>query len=138
MTKNFIDEKNKLKLENVVLKRSLKKAERDLKNLSDKTTPKGRAHIDSVVRERLSDHFTEAQLDLILNKKQKFSKKWSSKDYQFAMKLKLVSPKALRVLRKSGQLPLPSNSTLKKKFSFMYVTPGYVHASLEYLKKLQV
>ena len=132
----FLEEKKKLKQENLEITRKMKKAERDLKNMSDKTTKKGRNHIDSVVRTRLQDHFTVAQLDLILNKDQKYSKKWSNKDFQFAMKLKLVSPKALKVLRKSGQLPLPSNSTLKKKFSFMYVTPGYVHSSLEYLKRL--
>ena len=132
----FLEEKKKLKLEKLNLQRSLNKANRDLRNLQDKTTAKGKAHMGEMVRERLKNHFSEGTLDLILDKNRKFSKKWSNKDLCFAMLLKMISPKSLKLLRKSNLLPLPANSTLKQKFSFMHVTPGYVDASLEYLKKL--
>ena len=113
-----------MKLENLNLKRSLNKAHKDLKDLNDTTTTKGIAHMEDMVRQRLKDHFSEATLDLILDKNRKFSKKWTNKDFCFAMLLKMISPKSLKLLRKSQILPLPANSTIKRKFSFMNVTPG--------------
>ena len=126
----FREEKKNLKLENLLLKRQLHKAQRDLKNLEDTSTTKGKPHVEKMVRGRLSDHFSEATLDLILDKTRQYSKKWSNKDFCFAMLLKMVSPKALNLLRKSKMLPMPSNSTLKKKFSFMNVTPGKIYSIL--------
>ena len=124
----FAEEKKKLRLENLGMQRRLKKAEKDLKDLRDKTSPKGKANLEESVRERLKDHFSEGTLDLILDKTRRFSRKWTNKDYAFAMLLKMISPKALAFLRKSGKLPQPANSTLKKKFSFMYVSQGvYSH-----------
>ena len=132
----FEKEKRNLRVENNTLKAKLRKVQRDLSNLSDSTTEKGKKNIDDVVRKRLNDHFTEAQLDLILDKTREYSKKWCNKDFKFAMLVKMISPKVLTLLRKEKILPLPSDSTLKKKFAFMYVTQGYVHPSLGYLEWL--
>ena len=130
----FDKQKRQLRAENNLLKKSLDKIEIDLKSLKDSTTDK--KHIDGIVKDRLKDHFSEAQLDLILDKTRVYSKKWTNKDFAFAMLVKMISPKVLRLLRKSKILPLPSNSTLKKKFAFLYVTPGYIHSSLGYLADL--
>lgn len=129
----FLQEKKKLRLENLAMKRQLHKAQRDLKNLQDTSSTKGKAHMEQMVRTRLADHFSQATLDLILDKSRQYSKKWTNKDFCFAMLLKMVSPKALKLLRKSKVLPMPSNSTLKRKFSFMHVTPGKISNCQVYL-----
>ena len=123
----FEKEKLLLRSERNQLQTALKRVKRDLNNLTDPTTSKGKAHFDQVVRKRLDKHFSEAQLDLILDKTKTYSKKWCNQDFKFAMLVKMISPKVLKLLRKNKVLPLPSDSTLKKKFSFMYVTQGYVH-----------
>ena len=132
----FEKEKLLLRTEKNQLQTALRKAKRDINNLTDETSNKGKARIDGIVRKRLDKHFSEAQLDLILDKTKEYSKKWCNQDFKFAMLVKMISPKVLKLLRKNKVLPLPSDSTLKKKFSFMYVTQGYVHPSLEYFKKL--
>jgi hypothetical protein len=130
----FEAEKRELKFENYKMKKQLEKAHKDLKNLQDTTTTKGKKHMEDMVRLRLKDHFSEATLDLILDKNRQYSKKWTNKDFCFAMLLKMISPKALKLLRKSGMLPLPANSTIKRKFSFMHVTPGiYKNFDLTYI-----
>lgn len=122
--KKFEEEKKQLKFENYQMKKQLERAHKELKNLQDTTTTKGKKHMEDMVRLRLKDHFSEATLDLILDKNRQYSKKHTNKDFCFAMLLKMISPKALTLLRKSGMLPLPSNSTIKRKFSFMHITPG--------------
>ena len=67
----FLEEQKKLRFENLGLRRKLKKAERDLKNITDPTTTKGKIHMEEMVRTRLKDHFSEAVLDLLLDKKRK-------------------------------------------------------------------
>ena len=126
----FDREKRQLRLKNNLLKKELSKIKEDLENLTDSK------HINDIVKKRLNSHFSEAQLDLILDKTRVYSKKWVNQDFKFAMLVKMISPKVLTLLRKSKILPLPSNSTLKKKFAFLYVTPVYIHSSLEYLKHL--
>ena len=120
----FEAEKKRLKFENFRMKKQLNKAQKDLKTLQDTSTTKGNAYMEEMVRLRLKDHFSEATLDLILDKNRTFSKKWTNKDFSFAMLLKMISPQALKLLRTSKLLPLPSNSTIKRKFSFMNVTQG--------------
>ena len=122
----FEEEKRKQKIESLNMQRSLRKAERKLKDLKDTTTKNGAAHMEEMVRLRLKDHFSKATLDLILDKNRSFSKKWTNKDFCFAMLMKMVSPKALKLLRKTGLLPTPANSTIKRKFSFLHVTPGKI------------
>ena len=75
--------------------------------------------MEKMVRIRLKDQFSEAVLDLLLDKTRHFSKKWSNKDYCFTMLMKMISPKALKLMRKLKIIPLPANSTLKRKFRFM-------------------
>ena len=82
-------------------------------------TIKGKLHMEKMVRIRLKDQFSEAVLDLLLDKTRHFSKKWSNKDYCFTMLMKMISPKALKLMRKLKIIPLPANSTLKRKFRFM-------------------
>ena len=120
----FEAEKKRLKFQNFKMKKQLTKAQKDLKTLQDTSTTKGNDYMEQMVRLRLKDHFSEATLDLILDKNRTFSKKWTNKDFSFAMLLKMISPQALKLLRTSKILPLPSNSTIKRKFSFMNVTQG--------------
>lgn len=122
--------KKELRYENNLLKKSLEKIKKELLDLTDEK------HVNQIVKNRLKDHFSEAQLDLILDKTRVYSKKWTNQDFKFAMLVKMISARALTLLRKAKILPMPSNSTLKKKFAFMYVSPGYIHSSIEYLKQL--
>ena len=64
------------------MKKKLHKAERDLRNLKDTNTTKGKLHMEEMVRMRLKDHFSVATLDLIMDKNRKFSQKWTNKDFR--------------------------------------------------------
>jgi hypothetical protein len=92
---------------------------------------------DAVVKARLKGKFSEAQMDILLSKKKRhYSKKWSQKDYANAMSLRGFSKKALAFVRKDNLFPLPAESTLNHKFSFIHVGPGMIKPAMAYLSQL--
>lgn len=83
-----------------------------------------------VISEELKGKFSQAQIEMICDKKKRFfSKKWSNSDYAAAMKLRCISSKALMHVRKN-HVPLPSVTTLRQKFNFIHLSPGIIKPAI--------
>ena len=79
---------------------------------------------------------SRGQIDIMLSKKPRFrSKKWTNADYCTAMELRCRSTSALAYVR-SNVIPMPAYSTLRAKFSFTHLTPGFMKPVLLYLSKV--
>ena len=69
---------------------------------------------------------SKAQIAIMINeKKQCGSRQWSKADYCIAMQLRCYGTKALDFVGKF-LIPLPVYSTLRKRFGFMHLTPGFL------------
>ena len=79
-----------------------------------------------VVHEALKGHFGPGQIDIFLSEKpRKFTKKYTTKNYHDAMSLRNIGGvKSLSLVR--DLVPLPSLTSLQRKFSFMSLLPGYI------------
>ena len=95
---------------------------------------------NEIICNKLSGKFTPAQLGIILSdKKRTRSNLWSKKDYTFAMKIRQcgTGSRVLKFLRESQICPVPSNTTLTKKFSFIHTMPGIIHPVIKFFKSVQ-
>ena len=62
---------------------------------------------------------------------------WSEEDLSKALHVMSVSKPAYNLFRQYFKLPLPHPSTLKKKYSFVHFSPGFIDITFEYLNDLQ-
>ena len=92
-----------------------------------------------VVRERLADKLSEAQLDIMLSKKpRKLSKKWTNEDYAKSQSLSLLCGKKAYDFVKNEVAPMPAFYTARKKYSHVRVVPNQIiQATLLHLRHLR-
>ena len=90
---------------------------------------------NQIVAQKLSGRFTEAQIDIMCSdKKRTRSNKYSREDYLFALKVKQLSPRAVKAIKKI--LPMPDNKTTSTKFSWIHSIPGYLQPVIKLFKLL--
>ena len=90
---------------------------------------------NQIVAKKLSGRFTEAQIDIMCSdKKRTRSNKYSKEDYLFALKVKQLSPRAVKAIKKV--LPMPDNKTTSTKFSWIHSIPGYLQPVIKLFKLL--
>ena len=79
-----------------------------------------------MVHEALKKTFGPGQIDIFLSEKpRKFTRKYTTKNYHDAMALRNIGGvKSLALVRK--MVPIPSLTSLQRKFSFLSLLPGYI------------
>ena len=90
---------------------------------------------EKIVHERLKHKFTPATIHCMLSKK-KLSRcmKWQNEDYNNLFRIRSLSPKCVKILKKDLNFPAPGISTVDKKYSFFHVPLKIITPALELLK----
>uniref|UniRef100_A0A2S2P567 THAP9-like helix-turn-helix domain-containing protein n=1 Tax=Schizaphis graminum TaxID=13262 RepID=A0A2S2P567_SCHGA len=101
---------NKLKKEkelNAILKNTIKLQQDTIKSFGNNNNNQ---HLENKLNKVLSGMFTDTQIKLIMEPKQKVYK-WTEDDIASAITLRSLSPKTYRYLRNEKKYPLPGYKT---------------------------
>jgi len=102
---------NAVKAENCLLQNRQRKHEEIISNLSKKVVHK--KDLAEFIHTHLKPHLTLGQVKAYLRGDWQRARKITAEDYQRAKTLLEISPKAFEYLRRTKQLPLPSQSGLR-------------------------
>ena len=87
------------------------------------------------IREKLRKHLPPGTIDCILNEKVRTN--WCHEDYQVALNMKLISPRALAYVRDPKTplyLPLPHERSVNRKVEALDFYPGILPEVFKYLE----
>ena len=124
---------NKYSIENIKLKKELLKVKSQLSKVEKQNKIlKSKKHVDSILKERLSVKFTDAQAHLIINNNVKG--RWQNEDITNGLILKSFSRTSYEFLRNKLKLPFPSLTTLHEWTKNFDTSPGIQYDILNVIK----
>ena len=124
---------NKIANDNMKLRKELLKVKSQLSRVEKQNKIlKSKKHVDSILKERLSVKFTNAQAHLIINNNVKG--RWQNEDITNGLILKSFSRTSYEFLRNKLKLPFPSLTTLHEWTKNFDTSPGIQYDILNVIK----
>ena len=105
MYKKARDHNRSLVGENETLKRTIRKKNKEIEKLKNKSLSRNEAY--KIFKDVLSPTFTEAQISCLWKKDWERCREWTHDDYSLAITIRCISAKMYKFLRKSKMVPLP-------------------------------